>query len=216
MLSSFFILNIKLYSITYFMKHLFALSVLLIMVSSGFSQSYLNIIATKSCDCLDIMSDSLDVEESNMELGLCMIEASIPYKKQLKKDHGIDFDKIAEHGERLGTVIGLEMAKICPTKLLKLSKSREGDIEEYEYSNQVIQGEVVKIEDDLFVTIHLKDDFGKTAKYYWFTFIESDYDLPVDYKNLVGKKIVITYNPQEFFDPRIVEYRTYNIISRID
>lgn len=197
------------------MKHFFVLTVLIINASFGFTQSYMNIIASKSCECLDIMSDSLDIEESNMELGLCMIEASMPYKKQLKKDHGIDFDKIGEHGERLGTIIGLEMASICPTKLLNLSKSREKDVV-YEYGNQIIQGEVTKIEDELFVTIYLKDDFGKTAKYYWFTFIESDYDLPVDYKNLIGKKIVITYNPQEFFDPRIVEYRTCNIISRID
>ncbi|MCB9174109.1 MAG: hypothetical protein H6589_05830 [Flavobacteriales bacterium] len=198
------------------MRYLIGLFFSIIISTSGFSQDYMKIIATKSCDCLDIMSDTLDVEESNMELGLCMIDASIPYKKQLKKDHDINFDKIAEHGERLGTIIGLEMASICPTKLLKLSKSREKGEAEYEYSNQIIQGEVVKIEDDLFVTIHLKDDFGKTAKYYWFTFIQSDYNLPLDYKSLIGKNIVITYNPQEFFDPRIVEYRRYNIISRID
>ncbi len=62
------------------------------------SQDYLDDIAIKSCECLSNIADTLSSDQYNLELGLCMIEASSPYAKQLKKDYRIDLNKIDKHG----------------------------------------------------------------------------------------------------------------------
>ena len=53
---------------------------------TAFSQDYMDKIALEVCDCIDNVSDSVPTDQFNMELGLCMLEASMPYKKQLKKE----------------------------------------------------------------------------------------------------------------------------------
>ena len=81
---------------------------LLILVSSKtvFAQTnYMDEIVSESCDCIEHISKELDSETYTMQLGLCMIKASMPYKKQLKKDHNINLDNIIKDAEKLGEVM---------------------------------------------------------------------------------------------------------------
>lgn len=197
------------------MKHFSILIFSVIISVSCFGQDYMDDITRKACECLDGVSDTLGAEKLTLKLGLCVIDAAAPYKKQLKKDHKLDLDKIDEEGHRLGTMIGVKMASVCPDKLLMFSEI-SADEEVLPYESKIVQGEILKVEEDLLVTFHLKDDFGKIIKFYWATFIDSPYEITLEYKNLVGKTVVITYEPTEIFDARIGEYRTFNIISRID
>ena len=122
-------------------------------------------ITRKACECLDGVSDTLSTEKLTLKLGLCVIDAAAPYKKQLKRDHKLDLDKIDEEGHRLGTMIGVKMASICPDKLLMFSEVAGDDEEEIlPYESKIVQGEILKVEEDLLVTFHLKDDFGKIMK----------------------------------------------------
>ncbi len=197
------------------MKHIYIVLLSVFITGNCFAQDYMDEITQQACSCLDEVSDSVSSEKLTIKLGLCVIDAAAPYKKQLKKDHDLDLDKIDIEGKRLGSMIGLKMVSVCPDKLMMFAgNDKEEEVEAFE--SKIVQGEILKVEDNLLVTFHLKDDFGKIIKFYWATFIESKYEMSLEYKDLVGKKVVITYESTEIFDSRIGEYRPFNIISRID
>jgi hypothetical protein len=188
------------------------------LLNNVFSQDYMEKISLESCNCLESISDTLDKSSRNMKLGICMIEAATPYKKQLKRDYKINLDKIETQGEELGKVIGLKMAVVCPTTLMKLVNNVEA--ESSENNNEIlegtIEGVVIDINDSKFIEFSVKENTGKTSKFYWFTFIQSDFELSSNYNTLKDKSIRISYITQDFFDGRINEYRSFNIIQSLD
>ncbi len=195
---------------------------LLVSLGAKAQDDYMNTIAAECCKCLSNLSDTLDKDEFYMQLGLCMLKEASPYKKQLKKDYKIDVEKFDIDGERFGELLGMKMALVCPEAFLRLSKSGMLDDEVSEEESTDIQsntsstsGIVQKIEEDCFVIFTLKDNTGKITKFYWMSFIDTGYDLIGNYKNLLSKSVEIYYNKQEFFDPKISEYRNFNIITKL-
>ena len=183
----------------------------------AFSQDYMDEIVLKACECSNSVSDSLDSEKFNMKLGLCIIDAATPYEKQLKKDYDIDLNKIDTQGEELGRIIGLKMVSVCPDALMQIANivnEPGGD----QILDSTIEGQITKIEENKFVVFSVKEETGKVTKFYWLTFIETDFnfDFASQYKSLKDKDVRITFISQEFFDYRIAEYRTFNIIQRIE
>lgn len=178
-------------------------------------------IVNKACECLTNIPDTLDTQQYNMELGLCILEASSPYKKKLKKDFDIDLDKIDTEGESLGRLIGVRMTTVCPDALISISKrsaQKKLEKEPLEISDlgfEKAHGFITNIEDDYFVVFSVKDENGKITKFYWLTFIDSSIELTQNYDALVGKTANISYEEMEFFDPKISEYRTFNVIKEL-
>lgn len=198
------------------MKQSLILLLLFFSISKGFSQDYMDKIVEKSCDCVNKIPDSLETEKKTLQLGLCLIEAALPYSKQIKKDHKIDLEKLDEHGEQLGQIIALRMMGVCPDALIMISEAASANTPKEEEGEKSIEGTISRIEDDYFVTYHVKDNAGKITKFYWLTFIESNRDMITQYKSLTGKKVTIIYKNMEFFDPKIGEYRSYQVISKIE
>ncbi len=197
------------------MKIKIVITLLIISTSVAFSENYMDDIALKACDCLNSVPDTLDTDRFNIELGLCMINAATPYQKQLKKDYKIDFNKMDTQGEEFGRIIGLRMVSFCPNSLLKLVN--QVSTKQYKtIPENMIEGWVTAINDEKFVEFSIKDEFGKITKYHWLTFIESSSNLLTDYKTLTNKFVQITFTPKEFFDARIGEYRTFNIIEKLE
>jgi hypothetical protein len=196
------------------MKNILLISFLVLTVSKGLAQDYITVITQKSCDCVAQVPDTLKTEEFNLRLGLCMIEASMPYKKQIKKDFDINLDKIETEGAKLGRMLGVKMATVCPDALVKMTQRMKGQAPSSK-AEQTATGTVTKIENDFFVVLSLKDESGKISKYYWLTFIESAADLTSSYSTLLGKTLHIGYEPREFFDPKLQEYRQFFVIKRI-
>ena len=130
-----------------------------LFITDSFSQQYMDKIVVQSCECLGKVSETLEPEQYNVELGLCMIEASMPYKKQLKKDYDINLDQIESEGEKLGRVIGLKMVAVCPTALVRMTKKNQ-ETKKTE-ADDTIEGIITNVESDFFVSFHLKDDSGK-------------------------------------------------------
>lgn len=193
-------------------KYVVLVLALLLNVTETFAQAYMDSITEKSCSCLEQIVVNTKPEDFNMKLGICMLEAASPYKKQLKQDHGIDLDKNDDSGEQLGRMVGMKMATKCPTALMKMvNQSKETSSEE-----KNIRGVITKIETEQFVVFSLKDEMGKISKFYWFTFIESAMELSSKYKSLVGKTVNITFTIQDYFDPKIDEYRPISMIRKMD
>ena len=106
------------------------------------------------------------------------------------------------------------MASVCPDALVKITQKSKVKTEPVKV-NQISKGTVTKIENDFFVTIFLKDDLGKITKYYWLTFVDSEFDLTNSYSTITGKSLSISYEAQEFFDPRLSEYRQFFVIRSL-
>ena len=190
---------------------------LVITAHQSFSQTYMDKIAQESCDCISKVSETLDYEQYTQELGLCMIVAAEPYRKQLKKDHNINFDKIEVDAEKLGKLIGFKMASVCPNALLAVSKKSpdKSAVADADVSKSY-DGTITKLEKDFFVVLHVKDGEGKTNKFYWLTFIDSDVDLVERYDSLIGTPVEVTYRTEEWFDPKIKEYRQFSVIEKLE
>ncbi len=107
------------------MKRNILITILITISTIGFSQDYIDKIALKTCEFLNTVSDTIEPERLNLELGFCMIEAAKPYKKQLKRDYNIDFSKIDTYGKELGMIIGLKMTSVCPKCSIDLDKQRK-------------------------------------------------------------------------------------------
>ena len=178
----------------------------------SFSQDYMDDIALKTCECLNNLPDNLEQEKMQESLGFCLINAASRHKKKIKKDFKFDFNTMnAKQGEELGRAVGVKMATVCPDVLIQMTDMANNDV-----SESFIEGSITTIVDDKFVEFSIKDIKGKTSKYYWFTYIESSTDLSTDYKNLIDKNVQVTFLPQEFFDARIGEYRTLNVILKLE
>lgn len=184
-----------------------------LLVLNVHAQDYMDDIAKKSCDCVGKVSSTLIGNEFNMALGVCIIDAAMPYKKQLKKDFGVDMDRIDVEGEKLGSIIGVRMVTFCPDAMLAITSKSEENVGTAEGNAEITLGVVTKIEKDFFVVFHIKDENGKTNKYYWIAQVESDLDLVAEYDGLVGKKLEVYYRAENMFDPRIGEYRPYFVLT---
>ncbi|EAP86897.1 hypothetical protein [Croceibacter atlanticus] len=193
----------------------FALLSLLVCFSmQSKAQDYLDTIALETCNCMTSLdTDDKSEDAITLELGVCMLKASNPYMKKLKRDFDIDFDNLDSAGEKLGEVVGLRMATQCPDALLKLTNlmSDEADEPEMRY----IVGEITEINTSDFITFSLKDDSGKTNRFYWMSYINSNYDLEADYNSLKSKTVEVSYTTSQFYDPRIETYRNIYIIKEL-
>lgn len=192
----------------YFFTLFFTLSALIVQAQAD----YMDIIADKSCECISKEMET-NPEISEMQLGICLIQAAKDYKVQLERDYDINLDKIAgADGEKLGEIIGARLALNCPEIIVAASAG----IPQEEDENQFTSGKVTAINKDTFVVLNLKDETGKSEKYYWLTFIESNWDLQNSYKQLEGKNVAIEFYQLELFDSRIEEYRMVNIITSLE
>lgn len=197
------------------MKYRILTAVLLAISTVSFSQDFMDTIAMKSCECLNTITDSLSPEKSKVELGLCIINAAAPYKRQLKEEYNIDFDKINTQGAKLGQLIGMKMMSVCPDILLEIANRDDGKDED-KVSELTIEGKITGIKANQFVVFSLKDEQGKISKFYWFTFINSDMKLSNDYKKLKNESVRITFITKKFFNAKIGEYRFFNIITKLE
>lgn len=197
------------------MKKIITITLTLFSLNT-FSQEYMDKIAQQTCDCLSKIADTTNAERMYMELGVCMIKASEPYKKQLKKDYDIDFNNIEKEGEALGKIVGFKMATVCPDGLIRLSKMAETEPKENKKEALISIGKVTQIDREVFVVFSVFDNSGKSMKFYWLTSAESNIDLANNYKTLIESDVKIKYYTKEFFDPKIGEYRNFNVIEKIE
>lgn len=191
---------------------------------------YMDRITEKSCQCVEELSDTLSSNALTMQFGLCIINAAKPYRAEIKRDYGIDTDDIFINGERLGQIIGMEMATGCPDLLIQITTqmlddensyvserlygSDDFDIGEYAdydfYSS--VYGKITAIDIELFYVFSVRDQSGKSIKLYWLDPFLSDVNIQENPKSFVGQSFDFEYEELEFFDPKLQEYRNFRVI----
>jgi hypothetical protein len=183
----------------------------------------MNTIVQKSCDCLEEIN-STDPKQIELELGMCIINSSQPYAKELKRDFDIDMSNLNVAGEKLGETVGIKMAGVCPNSLFALAQKMEGeDVDvEMEFSEKVsakntFEGQILMIKDFDFVQFTVKNNTsGELMVFYWLYEIKSNEKIKRDYRSLQSKNVKITYSEKMIFNPNTGNYENYNIIERLD
>lgn len=184
----------------------------------AFSQEYKQKFSREVCECVkNIDATNKTKNEMSTQFGLCAFKHAAPYKKELKRDFGIDL--VADIGneekmKKFGVEVGMMMVSECPDIFSKVMGSDESD-SEAESSELLINGTISKIEKDNFVVFHVVGENKNLTKFYWVSTIESNLDLPKEYNGLVNKKVNISYYTTEIFDSKINDYRNLNIISSL-
>lgn len=187
---------------------------------TGFSQTYMDTIVQKSCTWLSNIPDSVNKEAMNLRMGLCLLNASVPYSEQFKRDYDIDVSYQMDNNEaaKLGVIIILKMADACPTSISKIT-SKSGIVKSNKTDSikvKQIRCTINKIENNPFVVLIIKLSNGTPAKFYWLGNIDCSMDIKSNYKSLKNEEVFITFKEEELYDPEIKEYRRYNVIKGIE
>lgn len=189
---------------------------LFMIAPNASAQNYMDVISNQSCDCISKLVNSGEKQNLEMRLGACVLQAAGPYEKQLKKDYGIELSRIAGQGEQLGEMLGVKIAAKCPDTFVALMdlmgyKGEEATAVE----EKTFEGTVTSISDQQFIVFTVKDASGKASSFYWLSFFTTDLSLNSNYKAIKDRKVQVGYREEEFFDPRINEYKKFNVITSL-
>lgn len=206
-------------------KYIITLLALIASIHQLNAQEYMNTIVQKICECVEGVEANSSPEKKEMELGLCMLSVSMPYKTQLKKDFKIDLDKAERDGEKLGRLVGMRMMEICPNTLISMAgdlveeptpRTTPGPIPVEPKITMQVKGTVVKIEKEGLVILTLKEENGKTSKCLWLGHVQSENNLTENYELLLDNEVTATCEVMDIFDPKIEEYRPFYILKKIN
>ena len=202
------------------MKKLIILFFSIFSLFSYSQEDFKKIIAQNTCKCVkDVKKENLTKKQIEFQFGICMFKVANPYKAEIKKEFGIDISDFSkkENMYKLGTEIGILMAQECPDVFEQFIPEDKNDTqtEEVVSSEELMNGEITKIEKENFVIFYLKGDNSILTKFYWISNVESNIELEKKYNELVGKKVNVTYYSADIFDHRINEYRKVNILSML-
>lgn len=185
-----------------------------------FAQDFKKVVTQNTCKCVkELNTQNLNKKQMEFQFGLCMFKAANPYRAEMKKEFGIDITDFSkkESMYKLGTEMGILMAQECPDvfeKLIPDDKEDNKDVEEVS-SEELMHGEITKIEKENFVIFYMKGDNNILTKFYWISNVESNIELEKKYNELIGKKVNVSYYSADIFDYRINEYRKVNILGML-
>ncbi len=194
------------------MKHFYLVISLFLLTRAAAAQTsnHLDEIAQKSCSCVtaDEMAQST-IEALQAKFGACIVKEALAYKAPLKAENGLDMDAMDyETGKKLGQLVAVRMLNYCPEVLMKLGMKAKNA------APAVLQkqGTIQSITAGDFATLKLQAEDKLITKYLWLTNFPGANELS-QLKAPNGTKVTLDYEVVEFYDPRIKEYRNFNVIK---
>ena len=197
---------------------IFLLLLFLSGLNNAWAQGYLDTVTLKTCECVDQYDASTAQTNFQVYLGLCVINSSQPYMKQLEKEKGVKADDMTESVKRIGELVGERMVVICPKTIEKITTemSKESSSESTAVSTSYELGTVIAIDKNGFVIFTIKNEEGKSSKFYWLSEVQSDMDLITKFESLLNKQVEASYTLSELFDHKSMEYRVFKVLSSIN
>ncbi|WP_159021725.1 hypothetical protein [Formosa sp. L2A11] len=191
-------------------KYILTLVISLISIVFYAQEDYMQQIVDQACSCVKAIPDE---EFTTENVGICLMSEAVKFPDEILRDFNIDMTHIDEYGEELGRIIGVKMFGNCPETLKRLAALNDTEEKVTTFN---VQGTIKQISNTDFVVFMLKNNEGKIAKFYWLSFISNSIDnLQYEYKKLKDKRVSLSYIEQELFDPKLNEYRIFNIITEI-
>lgn len=198
-------------------KIVFAIALSLFFLDAK-SQDIVDVIAKEVCSCVNEKKESFsgaNAEKIQMQLGLCIISSASKHEKEVTAKYG---NAMQADGmmEKLGEDVGIKMAGICPDVFMLFADMEfdEESTETEEAPVLTMEGKIVEIKPEQFLTIIVKDSSGRTHTLLMLTFFETS-NLLIENKLKKNDKVSIEYWEQEFYDPKAKDFRYYKGIQGI-
>ena len=192
---------------------------LLLFTTSLFAQNsdaIYDIIAKETCSCitnkkLDLQNDNY--EKIQLEFGFCIINSYSNHKNDFDQPTDLDFSD-GELMEKFGEDIAIKMVNHCPDFIIALGSRVEDTEEVVEEPNLFVEAVFIESKKNDFQTITIKENNGRIHTLIVLTFFE---DVNLITENLIKKndKITVEYFEQEFYDPKVNDFRYYKVIQGI-
>lgn len=181
------------------------------------SQDILDVITKEVCSCANEKKDMLKdaaSEKVQMQLGLCIISSFSSHEKEVTAKYGNVME--AEGAmEKLGGDVGIKMASVCPDVLMMFADMEsEFDEETEEIPALTLEGKIIEIKPEQFLTVIVKDNSGRNHTFLVLTFFE-DSNLFIENKLKKNDKVSVQYWEQEFYDAKARDFRYYKVIQGI-
>lgn len=200
----------------YNMKRIFLVLVILCNVA-GYSQEVFDVIAKETCECLNAKREkqpNLSADDFKTEVGVCMIKSYSDHMSEFKGADKVNFsDK--EGMTKLGEKVAIKMMQFCPNVILDLGRTVKNDDEEVEKEDAFVEGVVVDIISEQFMTLQLKDQKGRSYNLLLLDYFDTASLLT---NNEIKKKdkLKVSYAEIELFDSKAKEFRYYKILTKIE
>jgi hypothetical protein len=177
--------------------------------------AFYDIIAKETCECvsnknIDLEND--DYEKVQIEFGFCMINSYSNHKNDFDEPMNLDFGNSDEMG-KFGEAVALKMVNHCPDFIIALG-SRDDDSEDEKVSNSVVEAFFVESKKNEFQTITVKEKNGRVHSLIVLTFFEN-VNLITENQIKKNDKVIVEYFEQEFYDPKVNDFRYYKVIQAI-
>ena len=212
------------------LKSIFLLFFIVVAAVNGVvAQDVMDEIAQKCCECISTGDSSLNKNELQMKLGLCMIREAMPYKKELKKKYSLDLDRLdAEKGRALGQLVGSRLPTICPEKFALLmplvakeiekaeNAGKEDKAEEDAKARLVMEGTIVEVKGSEFATVTIKDAAGREQKLLWLEYFEGASLISGSPDSYKTGNFKVWYTEREIYNVQLKDYIKYKVISRLE
>lgn len=200
------------------MKKSLLVFVFALFFSNAQSQDILDIMAKEVCSCAEGKKETLkgaDSQKMQMELGLCIISSFSNHEKEVTAKYGNVMEADGAM-EKLGGDVGMKMAGICPDVLMSLAEMGMSEIDstEVEQEHSTVEGRIVEIRPEQFLTVVIKDNSGRNHTMLMLTFFE-DSNLLIENKLKKNDKVSVDYWEQEFYDVKAKDFRYYKVIQGI-
>lgn len=186
-----------------------------ISVFSQNKEAIYDIIAKETCECvygkkIDAKND--DAEKIQLDFGLCIINSFSNHKNDFDVPVNLNFNDDEAMGQ-LGEEIAMKMVHHCPDFIIALG-SRDDVLDAEEIPTMSMEVEYIETKKGDFQTITVKESNGRIHSLLILYFFENVH-LITD--GLVDKndKLVVDYFEQEFYDPKVNDFRYYKVIQGI-
>lgn len=175
------------------------------------AQDLLDTITVETCGCIEKIDSDLRESERNTRMGLCILEASAPFKDELLVEYNVNLNDLnGKTGKQFGELVGIRMASTCPTTLISMTQQVKNNNSKTD--DQSVDGTIKALHNGQFYSLEVETE-KRMHTFLWMDPFDNSHELLQNSKGLEGKKVKITYREQELFDPKINDYRSFNVIS---
>jgi len=168
-------------------------------------------LAVNTCDCVSAKKEITDVN-----LGVCIFESIDQLSNKERRSIDINPDDKMASIQKIAESVGMEMALVCPDVFAQIAKDKTENIAatESDELDLFYTGTFDSMSTMEFNTIILLDEKNEKQQFVWLFPFEGD-NLFIKNKIVKGDKLEIHYRQQEFYDPKLSQYRIYNEIASI-
>lgn len=199
-----------------------------LLVGNTWAQDVLDPIAIKACECVEDMDSTATLEDFQMLLGLCMLQAAEPYQKELKKKYKLDLGRSDKNAEEFGRLVGMRMASKCPKTFADFTRRINGfsadpppppPVPPHVSSKGAVQqvtGKLTSVRSGQFLTLVVLTGDGRTLDLLLLGQAGAVANVLRRSDQGRGATGVWSYSTEEFFDPLSRTFRPYYVVTDFD